>query len=78
MMGQVDGDGRDVVGEGCLRGARVGLWPIVGRWGVCGETCVVGLLSGENGWNRGSERRPMCRMSAKVVSSVLGIWVERA
>ena len=39
---------------------EVGLWPTVGKWGVCGETCVGGLLSGENGWNRGSERRPMC------------------
>ena len=45
----MDGEGRDVVEESCLRGAQVRLWPIVGRWGLCGETCVGGLLSGENG-----------------------------
>ena len=35
------GKRRDVAGEGCLWGARVGLWPI-GRWGVYVGTPVCG------------------------------------
>ena len=78
MVGQVDEKGREVVGEGCLRGVWGGVVTDGGEMGsVCGNLCVRVVELRE--WlDSGSERRPLCRISAQVVLIALGIWVGRA
>ena len=42
MVCQVDEEGREVVGEGCLRGARGGVMTDGGEMeSVCGNLCVM-------------------------------------
>ena len=47
MVGQVD---EMLLGRAAWGALGVGLWPMVGRWGVFGETCVGWLIAEWREW----------------------------